>query len=737
MRICLSCLFSFAVGCCSTPVYSQTTGTVRGSVSLASNKAPLHHATVNLVQLNRTTQTDNAGLYQFTNVPPGRYDVIAHMHALSDVKQTIDVSSGSSIEANFSLGVAPLRQEITVTASGREETTLETFQSVIAVQGYELSTRASAPALGEMLEQEAGIAKRSSGPGTSRPVIRGFDGDRVLVLQDGARTGTLSSQSGDHGEPVEATSLERIEVVRGPATLLYGSNAIGGVVNVITRHHELDEHPHSGVRAGITALAGSGNGLGGGSGNFEFGLGNYLIWGSGGGQRTGDYKTSAGTIQNSFSNLRQAAIGIGRYGEKRFWTLNYGLQDGTYGVPTPPPSEAGDESEPVDLDWRRHNVRFHGGFRNMTGWLDSFRATLNYSDWNHKEIEAGEIGTRFFNKQFTWQGMFQQARKGILSGTFGGWGLVRDFETQGEEALAPPVRQNAVAAFAMEELRFERFRLQFGGRLEHNRYATHPPAFYDRETPDRSFTGASGAAGIYIPATKDGAVVFNYTTSFRAPALEELYNLGPHFGNLAFEIGNPNLRRERGQGIDLSIRKRTTKVHTELNLYRYWISDFVYLAPTGTVNDGLIEAAYSQADTRYIGTEARVDVALHPSLWLNLGFDAVDAQIRYSHTPLPRIPPLRGRIGVDYHRAGWSIRPEIALVNRQWQTFPTETATAGYAVTNLMGSYVIGRQHVSHAWSVNLFNAGDRLYRNHLSLLKDFAPEIGRGVRFSYTINIY
>jgi len=306
----------------------------------------------------------------------------------------------------------------------------------------------------------------------------------------------------------------------------------------------------------------------------------------------------------------------------------------------------------------------------------------------------------------------------------------RDFKSVGEEAIAPPVDQNAFAVYGVEELKFERLRLQFGLRAERNSYA---PA----TARSRSFTGVSASGGIYVPAWRNGAVVFNYTTSYRAPALEELYNHGPHLGNLTFEIGNENLERERGHGFELSVRHSSDRVRAELTGFYNLMDNFIYLAPLDRIEDGLIAADYAQADARYLGAEARVDVALHRDLWLNLGFDLVDAQLRQSGVSLPRIPPVRGRIGFDLRRGPFNFRPELVLANRQHQIFPTETETAGYATGNLMATYVVTTQHISHLFGVNLFNVTDRLYRNHLSFIKEVAPEIGRGIRFSYTMNFF
>jgi iron complex outermembrane receptor protein len=167
------------------------------------------------------------------------------------------------------------------------------------------------------------------------------------------------------------------------------------------------------------------------------------------------------------------------------------------------------------------------------------------------------------------------------------------------------------------------------------------------------------------------------------------------------------------------------------------VSNFVYLAPTGAIEDGLIEAEYFQNDARYIGSEARLDAALHPKVWLKLGADVVNARLTSTHTFLPRIPPVRGRVGLDVRHKGVSFRPELLMSYAQNKIFPTETRTAGWATVNLAGSYTVAKAHMMHVLSAELFNAGDRLYRNHLSFIKEFAPEIGRGVRFGYTVQFF
>jgi iron complex outermembrane receptor protein len=723
-------------------------GSIRGKATLKSNGQPIGHVIIRLMELNRAVQTLDNGTYEIRNVPAGKYNLVAHLHALTDEVRQVEVGSGDAT-VDFVMDLGRLRQEVTITASGREELVGTTVATVTTVPSYDLATRTQASALGEMLEDQVGVSKRSFGPGSSRPVIRGFDGDRVLVLQDGARTGTLSSQSGDHGEPFDAQSIERVEIVRGPQTLLYGTNAIGGVVNVISSHDDLNQSSHEGVRGYVSGLGGTANALGSGSAGIEFGRAGWQVWGGGGGNRTGEYQTPLGKVENSETEYRNGRVGAGRFGQKLTQSLVFNYQGGRYGIP--PLEEAGaDDSFPkvgarsavrpprlgageelIDLSWRRYSLRSLTNRRVGAGAFENLNLMVNYSNWQHKELEGAEVGTVFDNRQFSLQPVLRQRRKGLFAGDFGFFFLDRDFAATGDEALSPPVRQRSFAGFGVEELNFERVKLQFGGRVERNGYKPQ------RDLPERSFTGFSGAVGGAIRLDGSSSVVLNYTHSYRAPALEELYFNGPHAGNLAFEIGDADLKAERANGFEGGFRHRSGRVRAEVNGFYYNFSDYVFLARGAEIEDGFPVAPYRQGDARYAGAEWKVDVMA--ARWLNLThqFDVVRATLTDGDVSLPRIPPVRARFGAEWRWKGLTVKPELALAAKQDRLYPGETETDGWAVFGTNAFYTIATRHVMHTFSVTGFNLNDRLYRNHVSFIKDFAPEIGRGVRFGYTMNFY
>lgn len=719
-------------GAISLPVLCQSTtgsATLRGTVTLGDSGKPVHHVLITILQLKRTVDTDNDGKYEFRGLPPGKYDVLAHLDRVPDTVKTVDLTSGEGT-LDFQIELSGVREEVTVSATGTEQAVSSSIQSVDVLGSMELAKK-SPVSLGEALDGELGIAKRSFGPGTARPVIRSFDGDRVLVLQDGNRVGGLGFESGDHAEPVDVLTAERVEVVKGPATLLYGSNAIGGVVNTITGH----DSPHHGFNGYLTGLGSTNSNQGGGSGGLEYGGKRWLTWANAGGQRSGDYDTPIGRVENSFSREISAAAGVGFYPQKGFFSINYNFNKRRYGIPVDPEEV---DPEVVELNPRRHSIELRGGFRETGTFINAGTFSVQYNNYAHAELNSitGETGTSFKNNTFLYQGIFDQRKTANLSGRFGFWGMHRDFSATGEEALAPPTTQNAFAVYGLETFDFERVSLQLGGRLENNRYKPEPSVARG-VLPGRSFTGFSGAAGVRIGAWNGGAFVANYSHSYRAPALEELYNLGPHRGNLAFEIGDPDLTRELGDGLDFGVRHNSKRVRFEANGFYYRIKDFIFLAPTGDIEDGLTVAEYDQAVARHAGFEARFNTALHKNVWLNTGLDYVKAELTATDTPLPRIPPLRGRVGLELRYKGLLLNPEMVMANRQDRIFPTETETAGYAVFNLSGSYLIARQHAAHIVSFNFFNVGDTLYRNHLSFIKEFAPEMGRGLRVTYTLRFF
>ena len=827
-RLIATCLAVAAVAAAgaSTRVMAQENGAVRGTVTLEENGGAVHGAVVLVVGTGDFALTDEQGMFEMDSVPAGSYEVLAQREHLTAGRQMVTVDPGGDATVDFVLGLSPVHEDVTVTASvSGTETTFEAFNAVTTLDSFDI-TRESAASLGEALRNEPGIASRSFGPGSSRPVIRGFDGDRVLILEDGLRTGDLSSQSGDHGITIDPNGAERIEIVRGPATLLYGSNAVGGLVNVITPHESYRESLFEGTRAQFGTNVGSANAEAGTTASLQFSRNNVLVWGGGSMRRTDDYDTPAGTIENSATELTNARAGLGWFGGRFFASGGFTVEDGRYGVPFADEfhghhddhgddhdaeeddhddhddhdaeeeedhGEDGDDHEEeieIDLESHRRVGRFDLGLRNLSNSvIEGVRVALNVVDWNHDELEVEQsiesIGTRFTNRTYILRADVDQQQTDRFSGRFGAWTQLRDFEAVGAEALAPRTDQASFAAFAYEEINFGRVRLQFGGRIEQNDYRTaervgghddhdedeeehhdeeeddhdmddddHDDHGHEEEEDDhdeeeeeghleapdprdRQFLGASASVGLHADVGADSAFVANLTHSHRAPALEELYNFGPHVGNLAFEVGNPALEAETTLGIDVSFRHQTDRVRSNLNGYVYSIDNFIFGDRTGEVADNLPVLDFLQGDSRFVGFDARSSVLLGGNAWATLGIGYVDATLTSMGEPLPRIPPLRGTLSLDIPYGGFTLSPQLEFAGQQADVFRDETETDGYSIVNLRASYVWPRQHTAHILSFTGYNLTNALYRNHTSFIKDLAPEMGRGVRLNYSVRFF
>lgn len=714
---------------CSLAAFAQTGGKISGTVKLNGEDTVMHQVTVQITELKKTAVTDKNGYYEFTDVPPGTYTLVTHQEGFRDATNKVTIAAGGAVTSDFQLQIAGVKESVTITASGAEQSTFESIAAVNVMDSTQLTTRA-AVGLGDVLDNEAGVAKRSGGAGNSRPVIRGFDGDRVKVAADGIGIGSLASQSGDHSEPVDTSTVERIEVVKGPATLLYGSNAIGGVVNAISGH---DEGAHPGLRGFFTAIGGTNNAQGAANGGLEYGTRNWMFWGNAGTQRTGDYKAGGnfGTVRNTFTKNNSGTLGFGYFARKAFFTTNYSYYTNKYGIPLD-----FNETDPEHRALRvwRGDLKFNGGYNDPNLAISSIKFTVDLSNYRHQELADDVVGTTFRNKVNSYRGMFEQKKYKALTGRFGFEGYVRDFSTVGDETLVDgPVKQKAFSAFGLEELTHERVTFQFGGRFERNSYDPVNPLLLDR-----TFTGFSGAVGTKVNLWQGGLFVANYSHGYRAAALEELYNKGPHDGSLLYEIGNPNLKPEINNGIDLSIRHQNNRFKAEANYYYYAFKDFVFLAPSGTFDaaSGFEIANYLQGDSRFTGTELSLDVTANKYLNVITGFDYVNAQLSTGQ-PLPRISPMRGRFGLDIHYQNLTIKPEFVAVGRQDRIFTNETPTAGYGTANVTASYILASQHSANIFSVSAYNLNNKLYYNHISFIKDISPEIGRGVRFTYTVRFF
>ena len=724
------------------PALAQTALT--GRVTRASGET-MAGAAVVVEELRREARTDAGGTYQFVNLPQGDYHVSVRAEGYSSRRTEVTIGASPAtldLEVDLDLHFAEV---LSVSPNPRPQ--FESFQPTSVLSNKELTWQLQ-ETLGATLQNEPGVSTRSLGPGPARPVIRGLDGDRVLLLQDGQRMGDLSSQSGDHGVPVNPASAQRIEVVRGPATLLYGANAIGGLVNIVT-----DQIPTQKVTrptGSMTSNLGSNSVPAGTAVDAHVGNGKFAMRFGGGGQRADSYNTPDGEVANTQSRSGFVNVGGAYTGDRSYAGVSYGFDDTKYGVPVL-------EEGQISITPKRHAFSARAGGQGRDGMLSSYRATLGVRRYTHSELVGDEVSTKFTNNTVEGELLLSHRPAGRLAGSIGGWFLNREFSAEGAEALSPPVDQRTAAAFLYEELTWPHFGLQFGGRVDRTSFEPQGSLVA------RDFTEFSGSVGALIrPATNDNFVIAaSLARAARNPALEELYFFGPHPGNLTFEIGTPDLQSERATGFDLSLRGRSSRVRGELTFFRNNISNFIFRSPLteeefeereaefdarfGVEHEEGAEgeeghggefpfAEYSGADAALWGVEAHADVTLTTRLGAEFTYDLVRAARASDGEPLPRIPPQRFMGGLRFTAGRLELGGNATAVARQGRVFGSETETAAYGLLRFYATYSIQSSRAMQTITARLDNATDRLYRSHLNYLKDLAPEIGRQFRLVYAV---
>ena len=682
-------------------------------------------ASVKLVPSNREASTGADGVARFEKVPAGAYDVSVRLSGFLSVRTDVRVVEGQALSVPVTLsGQVHLSESVTVSPDARD--VFEAYQPTSVLGGEDLQQRLG-NTLGATLASEPGVNVRSLGSGTARPVVRGLDNDRVLILENGARTGDVSSQSADHGVTLDPATATRIEVVRGPATLLYGSSAIGGVVNLVS--DEIATKPLQGVHGAVTAQGATADENAGIAGNLSGGNGRVAYRLNGSAQRTSDCKTPEGDVPNSQSNSKSGGGSLAFTGEHGYVGASYQYIDTRYGVPFVEEGE-------TTLHPRQQRVDFRLERRDLGSFVNGIKLQAGFRDYKHDEIEgSGAIATSFKNKVTEGNLYFSQKPVGALTGTFGFRGEYRDYSALGEEALAPPTTQKTVSAFFYEELSYRHVSFQFGSRLDHTSFAPEGAAIGRPELPDRDFTNVSASAGVLGHLRDDLTLALNLARAVRNPSLDELYNLGPHAGNFAFEIGDPTLPTEVAYGADLSLRLRKSRFHGEATAFLNRVDRYIFPFQTGEVDEeGFTVVNFRSADSRFVGFEAHVDAGLTRDFWLVLGGDAVRAELRSDGSPLPRIPPRRLWAGLRFEHGPFHFEGEVRNVGAQSRVYGAETPTDGYTLVNFHGSYQVTTGRTVHTVTVRLDNLGDEVYRNHLSYIKDRAPEVGRSLKLVYGV---
>ncbi len=657
------------------------------------------------------------------------------------------------------------RIQITITSKPGAPSLLEYGQAATVLEKNDL-TRKSETTLGETLRNEVGVSSSYSGPGTSRPIIRGNAGERVRILRNGVGNLDVSNTAEDHQVSINPLSADSIEVLRGPETLLYGSSAIGGVVNVIDGNIPSKEIGASAqgeynVRTqtvndeltGALKLEGQA-----GSINWRFsGLvqdsQNTDIPGYAKSDRLRSIEVGAddsrlirNRLPNSNTETTSGTFGLSHVWDDGFIGTAISGYTSQYGVPADLDPFLDDPQmiEPQYLDIEQWRMDIRGELRNVSSAIDKIRFSSAVSNYDHKEVSGDIVLARFANDAMETRVELVHAPVYGLSGTLGSQLEYSEFSAIGDVVFVPGSKRFVPGVFIFEEMPLgadDTLKFLFGGRIE----MAHISA--DEGFRSRSFIPFSLSSGFSWDITGRSVYIAGISLAYteRAPAATELYADGIHFGRTIAELGDDSLSNESSIGLDLTLKKNSGVVTGGLALFAQEYGNYINLASSGRVIDGFNEFAYNETRARFLGFE--VESRLHVDRLLKIYTHefSLGAQVDYVHARdirehryLPRIPPLKTILSAHY---GWkdifSSRIEGVLVAAQRNIGEGELVTDAYQMLNANVDFTIPylkeKNSMIYARAINLTNEDARV---HSSFIKDFAPLPGRsfllGVRGTF-----
>jgi iron complex outermembrane recepter protein len=628
--------------------------------------------------------------------------------------------------------------------------------------------------VGETLARLPGVSSTSFAPGASRPVLRGFDGDRIRVLTDGIGAIDASSVSADHAVVFDALTVDHIDVIHGPAVLLFGGQAIGGAVNALDKRIPRAIPPaitatvlgtygsaadERALAAAITAPIGAKLALQldanwrksddlrvGGFVNSDPLRAELLDEaaehrGEGEPEEAEEYEELAGRtgrVPNSAALSSTFGAGISWIDSGGSLGISVQRYDTRYGLPMRPGGghghgeeahggghDHGEEDVTIDLDQTRIDLR---GELKLSGAFESLQLRGAWGDYQHIEFEGDEVGTRFSGDGIDARLDLVQRERNGWRGRSGAQVFVRDLEVVGAEAFVPNNRVERYGLFTLQSLRRGAIEIEAAGRFEHVRVKSAPADF------DRSFSLWSGAAGLSWTSPNGLKLGANYIRGARAPAPEELLSDGLHVATQGYEIGDPGFRAETSDGFEAYLRYTGDRVSLSLTGYLTNFGNFIAALPTGEEEDGFPVFRYVQQPARFRGFEASASVEAVRWAQGSLRFDAA---ADYTHArlvgvgPAPRIPPLRLRGGAEVKHGGLHLRGEVEWNAAQNRVAAFENPVPGFTLVNLSADW----HPLGEDGPLTLILAADNLFnvngRRAASYTRDFVPIAGRDIRIT------
>ena len=740
----LLALVIIPVAALASPAAAAPAGPPIRGIVVDTAGQPLANVQVVATELQRVVVTDGSGAFALVGAPIGTVHLSFVAVGYAPHHEVIAVTATASVvEMRVVMRRTALRLAgVTITASPTGTDPLSVTQSTIQLSGKELQRQLGAT-VAQTLSSEPGVAMRFNGPMANVPVVRGLTGERILTLQDGERVADLASAAADHAFVADPNSAERIEVIRGPASLLYGNSAIGGVVNVISG--DIPTSVPSRIGGFVNAQSETVTPGGVGSVGLNVPLGQHFAGTLRGTLRDqSSYRIGkhGGAQPNTDARSWNGTAGLGYVGTALSAGVVYRQSDFNYGIPF-----EGD-NEQIRIDGVRRGLQGRAGYSTGLQALSYLRLEGTAQWYSHKEIAAadGAVGTRFDLTAQTLS-LTGKTQLGRVSGSVGAQAFLRQYEPIGDEAFTPAANNRNFAAFVYQEVplvsgRAESRtpRLQFGGRFD--TFTLDAKAGTDerfRQARSRTFNNASGSVGLSVPFAEHFTISGSAARAFRAPTVEELYADGLHVAVGTYDIGNASLRPETSLGLDGVLRAQGRSGFLQLSAYRNQINDYILPRVTGTIvtNNGVVPLVnIEQRDAVLTGFEFSGEAVVARRFVVGALADAVRGK-GPDGTNLPFIPAARVGGSLRYDTGTWSIGGESRYIFDQTRVSADnarDVPTDSYSLVNLNASWSVPSRRTVQTITLRVDNLLDARFADATSRIKAYTFNPGRNVSLVYRL---
>ena len=766
-------------------------GTVEGTV-LTPQGAPATDALVRVMGTGRVLQVNESGEFSLENLSPGTHVIEASSQRWGSNLVAVDVPPGESTTLAVTVFMSSYRLDELVVLGGLTHSRSETVQPTHVINQDEILSSASTT-LGATLDGLPGIATSYNGPGAGRPIIRGLGGNRISVLQHSMQVADVADSSPDHVPAVESLLADRIEIIRGPGTLLYGSSAVGGSVNIVDGRVP-SMRPIRAIEGRIMATGGTAAEERTAAGKLTGAFGN-LVWRVQGARRqTHDMSVPTHTpgedhddhddedhddhddhdedhdeddhdededhdedheeealpisvIENTFTTTNSGSFGLSWVGSSGYIGASVSLHGSEYGVPGH--DHAGHDHGHHEEDHEEHEeeTEEHAGvhigllsttFDLQADWrldhsrFSGFRFRAGYTDYGHDELEGDEVHSTYSNDQFEGRIELDHSLTSQTKGVIGAQVTVGTLETSGLEAFIPLSQTNRYGLFVLERYNAGKISIEAGGRLQ---YASIDS---DVVSEARTFSGLSLSTGVNYKQSERLAVSLAVARSVKIPNATELFADGVHVGTSTYEIGNPDLGAESSISMDLSVHLSLDPVALSVTGFSNRFRDFIFLRSTDEEIEHLPVYRVSQGQARFQGFEAEADIELLSSdtqqLVVHLWSDYTQAALTENDEPLPRIPPLRIGGGLSYELGQLTATASLKRIDAQHRVATLEEETEGYTTLDASLRYRLFLGPTAHNFTLRGSNLTNTLGRVHSSFVKEMVPIMGRNIRLTYQL---